>query len=451
MGKGLRFDYSSALAFFGPHELEQMAPAVQMAHDQLHGRSGAGREVLGWIDLPENYDREEFKRIRIAADKIRSDSDALVVIGIGGSYLGARAALEMLTHTYYNEQPPGERRGPEIHFAGNHLSSTGLVHLLQHLKGKRVSLNVISKSGTTTEPAIAFRILKEWMEQQYGREGARKRIYATTDRKRGALKQLAETEGYETFVIPDDVGGRYSVLTAVGLLPIAAAGIDLDQMMAGAREAGVAFGTPDLMENDAYQYAAIRNILYRKGKHVELLVHYEPALQYFSEWWKQLFGESEGKDGKGIFPASVQFTTDLHSMGQYIQEGHRNLFETVIQVEQPSESLTIGKDPDNLDGLNYLAGRTMDEVNRKALEATMLAHTDGGVPNLRLRIPEISPFNFGEMVYFFEKACGISGYLMGVNPFDQPGVEAYKRNMFALLGKPGFEGEGEKLNRRLNP
>ncbi|MFD1426659.1 glucose-6-phosphate isomerase [Kroppenstedtia sanguinis] len=450
MEKHLQFDYSNALAFFGSHELEQMVPAVQMAHDQLHGRSGVGREYLGWLDLPETYDREEFEQIQRAAEKIRSDSDALVVIGIGGSYLGARAAIEMLTHTYYNAQPSGERQGPEIHFAGNHLSSTGLRHLLEHLQGKRVSLNVISKSGTTTEPAIAFRILKEWMEQQYGREGARKRIYATTDRQRGALKQLAETEGYETFVIPDDVGGRYSVLTAVGLLPIATAGIDIDQVMAGAREARVAYGVPDLMDNAAYQYAALRNISYRKGKQVELLVHYEPALQYFSEWWKQLFGESEGKDGKGIFPASVQFTTDLHSMGQYIQEGRRNLFETVIQVEPSAEALAIGTDPDNLDGLNYLAGRTLDEVNHKALEATMLAHTDGGVPNLLLRLPQISPFTLGEMVYFFEKACGISGYLMGVNPFDQPGVEAYKQNMFALLGKPGLEGEGEKLNRRLN-
>ncbi|WP_108026306.1 glucose-6-phosphate isomerase [Melghirimyces profundicolus] len=449
MVKELTFDYSNALAFFGGHELKQMEPAVGAAHDLLHKGTGAGNDFLGWIDWPSDHDKEELERVKKAAEKIRSDSDALVIIGIGGSYLGARAALEMLTHSFYNGLPAEKRNGPEIHFAGNHISSTYLTHLLEHLEGKKVSVNVISKSGTTTEPAIAFRIFKDWMETQYGREEAGRRIYATTDRKKGALKKLADAEGYETFVIPDDIGGRYSVLTAVGLLPIAAAGIDIDEMMAGARTASERYRTPDLAENPAYQYAAVRNLLYRKGKTVELLVNYEPSLQYFSEWWKQLFGESEGKDQKGIYPASVNFTTDLHSMGQYIQEGRRDLFETVIRVDQPAESITIREDEDNLDGLNYLAGRTMDEVNQKAFEGTLLAHTDGGVPNLVVSVPEISPHTFGELVYFFEKACGISGYLMGVNPFDQPGVEAYKRNMFALLGKPGFEEEGEKLRKRL--
>mgnify|MGYP001197121685 CR=1 FL=1 len=449
MAKQLTFDYSNALDFFGGHELEQMKPAVQTAHQLLHHGTGAGSDFLGWIEWPRNFDKEEFARIKQAAEKIRSDSDALVVIGIGGSYLGARAALEMLTHTFYNQLPKEKRQGPEIYFAGHHISSTYLTHLLEQLEGKRVSLNVISKSGTTTEPAIAFRILKEWLEQQYGKEEAKKRIYTTTDRQKGALKQLADTEGYESFVIPDDVGGRYSVLTAVGLLPIAAAGIDIDQMMAGAGEAAQIYGTADLEQNASYQYAAVRNLLYRKGKTIELLVNYEPSLQTFSEWWKQLFGESEGKDQKGIYPASVNFTTDLHSMGQYIQEGRRDLFETVVRIDQPVESITIGEDADNLDGLNYLAGRTMDEVNHSAFQGTLLAHTDGGVPNLVVSVPEANAYHFGALVYFFEKACGISGHLMGVNPFDQPGVEAYKRNMFALLGKPGFEEDGEQLRKRL--
>lgn len=448
MANQLAFDYLKALSFFAEHELNQMEPAVRTAHNLLHQGTGAGNQFLGWIDLPSEYDREEFSRVKQAAEQIRSDSDALVVIGIGGSYLGARAALEMLTHTFYNQLPEQKRKGPEIHFAGHHISSTYMTDLLEHLEGKRVSVNVISKSGTTTEPAIAFRVLKDWMEKQYGKEGAKKRIYATTDRQKGALKQLADTEGYQRFVIPDDVGGRYSVLTAVGLLPIAVAGIDVDQMMAGAQDASGRYRQPDL-ENEAYQYAAVRNLLYRKGKTVELLVNYEPSLQYFSEWWKQLFGESEGKDQKGIYPASVHFTTDLHSMGQYIQEGRRDLFETVILVNRSHKKITIQENADNLDGLNYLSGRTMDEVNQKAFEGTLLAHTDGGVPNLVVKVPEISAYTFGEMVYFFEKACGISGYLMGVNPFDQPGVEAYKKNMFALLGKPGFEEEGKNLRRRL--
>ncbi|MFC4076480.1 glucose-6-phosphate isomerase [Salinithrix halophila] len=449
MSQRLTFDYKRALDFFGEHELAQMEPAVQTAHEMLHKGTGAGNDFLGWLDLPVDYDKEEFRRIKKAAEKIRSHSDALVVIGIGGSYLGARAALEMLTHSYHNLLSSDKRQGPEIYFAGNHISSTAVAHLLEHLEGKRVSLNVISKSGTTTEPAIAFRVFKDWLEKQVGKEEARQRIYATTDREKGALKQLADNEGYETFVIPDDVGGRYSVLTAVGLLPIAAAGVDVDAMMAGAAEARERFGAPTLTENAAYQYAAVRNILYRKGKTIELLVNYEPSLQIFSEWWKQLFGESEGKDQKGIYPASVNFTTDLHSMGQYIQEGRRDLFETVLLVEKPAASITIKENTDDLDGLNYLAERTMDEVNHKAFLGTLLAHNDGGVPNLVITTPSASPEAFGELVYFFEKACAVSGYLNGVNPFDQPGVEAYKKNMFALLGKPGFEEEQRRLLQRL--
>jgi glucose-6-phosphate isomerase len=446
----IQFDYSSATAFMNEHELMQMQPAIRMAHDLLHNGTGAGSDFLGWVNLPFQYDKEEYARIKKAAAKIQSDSDALVVIGIGGSYLGARAAIEMLSHTFYNELPKDKRRTPQIYFAGNHISSTYLAHLLEHLEGKEVSVNVISKSGTTTEPAIAFRIIREYMEKRYGKEEARRRIYATTDKAKGALKKLADEEGYETFVIPDDVGGRYSVLTAVGLLPIAVAGIDIDEMMAGAQAGVEAYQTLDLEANPSYQYAAVRNILYRKGKTTEILVNYDPALQYFSEWWKQLFGESEGKDQKGIFPASVNFTTDLHSMGQYIQEGLRNIFETVVFVGKSRESLLLPKDESDLDGLNYLAGKDLDFVNSKAFEGTMLAHADGGVPNLAVKVEEISPYTFGALVYFFEKACGISGYLLGVNPFDQPGVEAYKKNMFALLGKPGFEAQRDELLKRLN-
>ncbi|MBH8598102.1 MULTISPECIES: glucose-6-phosphate isomerase [unclassified Thermoactinomyces] len=446
----IQFDYSSATVFMNEHELMQMQPAIRMAHDLLHNGTGAGSDFLGWVNLPFQYDKEEYARIKKAAAKIQSDSDALVVIGIGGSYLGARAAIEMLSHTFYNELPKDKRRTPQIYFAGNHISSTYLAHLLEHLEGKEVSVNVISKSGTTTEPAIAFRIIREYMEKRYGKEEARRRIYATTDKAKGALKKLADEEGYETFVIPDDVGGRYSVLTAVGLLPIAVAGIDIDEMMAGAQAGVEAYQTLDLEANPSYQYAAVRNILYRKGKTTEILVNYDPALQYFSEWWKQLFGESEGKDQKGIFPASVNFTTDLHSMGQYIQEGLRNIFETVVFVGKSRESLLLPKDESDLDGLNYLAGKDLDFVNSKAFEGTMLAHADGGVPNLAVKVEEISPYTFGALVYFFEKACGISGYLLGVNPFDQPGVEAYKKNMFALLGKPGFEAQRDELLKRLN-
>lgn len=449
MTKAVSFDYRKALPFVSQHEVDYMADAVKLAHDQLHGGTGAGADFLGWIDLPVNYDKEEFARIQAAASRIRDNSDVLVVIGIGGSYLGARAAIEMLSHSFYNMLPADKRQGPQVLFAGNNISSTYVAHLLQLLEGKDWSINVISKSGTTTEPAIAFRIFREKLEQKYGKEEARKRIYATTDRAKGALKKLADAEGYETFVIPDDVGGRYSVLTAVGLLPIAAAGIDIEAMMRGAADASREYANPDLRENEAYQYAAVRNILYRKGKTTEILVNYEPNLHYFSEWWKQLYGESEGKDHKGIYPASVDFSTDLHSMGQFIQEGTRNLFETVIQVAEVPEQITIGSDPEDLDGLNFLAGKTMDFVNKKAFEGTLLAHTDGGVPNLVVTIRDMSPYTFGYLVYFFEKACGISGYLLGVNPFDQPGVEAYKKNMFALLGKPGYEKEKAALEARL--
>ncbi|MDF2959850.1 MAG: pgi [Paenibacillus sp.] len=449
MSNKLTFDYSKALSFIQQHEVDYLAEPVRVAHEQLHNQTGAGSDYLGWIDLPVNYDKEEFARIQKAAQQIQSDSDALVVIGIGGSYLGARAAIEMLSHSFYNLLPKGTRKTPEIYFVGNNISSTYVTHLLQLLEGKDISVNVISKSGTTTEPAIAFRIFRELLEKKYGKEAARKRIYATTDRAKGALKTLANEEGYESFIIPDDVGGRYSVLTAVGLLPIATAGVDIEAIMRGAADAREVYSNPNLSENESYQYAAVRNALYRKGKTTEILVNYEPSLHFISEWWKQLFGESEGKDYKGIFPASVDFSTDLHSMGQFIQDGNRTLFETVIQVAEVAEQITIGTDADNLDGLNFLSGKTMDFVNKKAFEGTMLAHTDGGVPNLIVTLPDTSAYTFGYMVYFFEKACGISGYLLGVNPFDQPGVEAYKANMFALLGKPGYEKEKAELEARL--
>ncbi|MCQ6559105.1 glucose-6-phosphate isomerase [Paenibacillus mendelii] len=449
MSKAVQFDYSKALTFVGKHEIDYFTQQVRVAHDQLHNGTGAGSDYLGWIDLPKNYDKEEFARIQQSAAKIQSDSEVLVVIGIGGSYLGARAAIEMLSNSFYNMLPAEQRKTPQVLFAGNNISSTYVTHLLQLLEGRSWSINVISKSGTTTEPAIAFRILREALETKYGKAEARKRIYATTDREKGALKKLSMEEGYESFIIPDDVGGRYSVLTAVGLLPIAVAGIDIEAMMKGAADAADEYSNPNLADNGAYQYAAARNALYRKGKATEILVNYEPALHYVSEWWKQLYGESEGKDFKGIFPAAVDFSTDLHSMGQFIQEGNRNIFETVIQVGNVSEHLTIGHDEDNLDGLNFLTGKTMDFVNKKAFEGTLLAHTDGQVPNLIVNIEDMSPYTFGYLVYFFEKACGISGYLLGVDPFDQPGVEAYKRNMFALLGKPGFEKEKAELEARL--
>ncbi|MFD1020530.1 glucose-6-phosphate isomerase [Thalassobacillus hwangdonensis] len=445
----IRFDYKKALPFFGEHELTYMEDAVQLAHEALRQKTGPGNDFLGWLDLPENYDKEEFSRIKQSAEKIKNDSDVLLVVGIGGSYLGARAALEMLNHSFYNELSKEQRKTPQVFFVGNSISAPYLNDLFDVLKDKDVSINVISKSGTTTEPAIAFRIFRKFLEEKYGVEEARKRIYATTDKAKGALKTLADEEGYESFVVPDDVGGRFSVLTAVGLLPIAASGIDIDQMMAGAKDASHELSAEKLEENPAYQYAAVRNVLYNKGKSIEMLVNYEPALQYFSEWWKQLFGESEGKDQKGIFPASANFSTDLHSMGQYVQDGRRDLFETVLKVNEPKSDVTIEEDAQNLDGLNYLAGKTVDEVNEKAYEGTLLAHTDGQVPNLIIEVPKLDAYTFGQLVYFFEKACAISGYILGVNPFDQPGVEAYKKNMFALLGKPGFEDLKEELEKRL--
>ncbi|MCD8391408.1 MAG: glucose-6-phosphate isomerase [Firmicutes bacterium] len=445
----ITFDYSRALPFLAQHELDNMSEYVSAAHDMLHTTTGAGNANLGSVDLPGAYDKDEFARIKKAAEKIRSDSDVLVVIGIGGSYLGARAAIELLQHSFYNALDADKRKGPAIFFAGNNISSTYMADLLETIDGKDISVNVISKSGTTTEPAIAFRIFKELLENKYGKEEAAKRIYATTDKSRGALKSLADAEGYETFVVPDDVGGRYSVLTAVGLLPIAAAGIDIDAMMQGAADGRTAYANADLSKNPAYQYAAVRNALSRKGKTVEMMVNFEPSLHYFGEWWKQLYGESEGKDNKGIFPAAADFSSDLHSMGQYIQEGQRILFETAILVDTPRKDVTIKANEDNLDGLNFLADKTIDFVNSKAAQGTALAHMDGGVPNLIVKVPALDAYNFGKLVYFFEIACGISGYLLGVNPFNQPGVEAYKKNMFALLGKPGYEDQKSALEERL--
>ncbi|MCP3028289.1 glucose-6-phosphate isomerase [Halobacillus sp. A5] len=445
----VRFDYEKALPFFGEHELEYVQDAVSLAHNALHEKTGAGSDYLGWLDLPENYDREEFSRIQQSAEKIKNDSDVLLVIGIGGSYLGARAAIEMLNHSFYNELSSEQRKTPQVFFVGNSISAPYLNDLFDLLKDKDVSVNVISKSGTTTEPAIAFRAFRKFLEDKYGQEEAQKRIYATTDKEKGALKTLADEQGYESFVVPDDVGGRYSVLTAVGLLPIAVSGVDIENMMEGAQKAQNDLNTDKLSENPAYQYAAVRNVLYSKGKTIEMMINYEPSLQYFSEWWKQLFGESEGKDQKGIYPSSANFSTDLHSLGQYVQDGRRDLFETVLHVEKAKSDYTIEEDEQNLDGLNYLAGQTVDYVNEKAYQGTMLAHTDGEVPNLIVHVPELNAYTFGYLVYFFEKACALSGYLLGVNPFDQPGVEAYKKNMFALLGKPGFEKEKEELEQRL--
>lgn len=448
--QNITFDYSKALGFIHEHEVKYFENFVTSAHEMLHNKTGAGSDFLGWVDLPANYDKEEFARIKAAAEKIKSDSDALVVIGIGGSYLGARAAIDLLSHSFYNSLPKSKRRTPEIYFVGNNISSTYIADLLELLEGKDISVNVISKSGTTTEPAIAFRIFKEYMENKYGKEEASKRIYATTDKERGALKKLATAEKYETYVIPDDVGGRFSVLTAVGLLPIAVSGADIDTLMEGATAAHKEYNNPNLMENDCYKYAAVRNALYRKNKTTEIMVNYEPSLHFFTEWWKQLYGESEGKDQKGIFPAGVDFSADLHSMGQYIQDGLRNIFETVLHVEAPRKKMVVKEDKDNVDGLNFLAGKEIAYINEKAFQGTLLAHTDGGVPNLILNIPELNEYYLGKLIYFFEKACGISGYLLGVNPFDQPGVEAYKKNMFALLGKPGFEEEKARLESRLS-
>ena len=446
--KKLSFDLSGNNDFFGGHEVELMKKQVELAESELMKGTGAGSEFLGWVTLPTNYDRSEFARIKEAATKIKNQSEVLIVVGIGGSYLGAKSAIEFLTHTFYNELPKEKRDTPEIYFAGTNISGTYLNHLVELIGDRDFSVNVISKSGTTTEPAIAFRVLKGMLEEKYGKDGAKERIYATTDAKKGALKELATGEGYETFVVPDDVGGRFSVLTAVGLLPIAAAGVDIEELMKGAAEASEDYKKP-YAENDCYKYAAVRNILHRKGNDIELLINYEPRLHYIAEWWKQLFGESEGKDNKGLYPASADFTSDLHSLGQYIQDGKRHLFETLINIETPELDMTIGTDAANLDGLNFLSGKTMDYVNKMAAEGTRLAHRDGGVPNLTINLPEATPYHLGYMYFFFEKACAISGYLLGVNPFDQPGVEAYKSNMFALLEKPGFEKETAEIKKRL--
>ncbi len=433
-------------AFIGEDEYQGIAAQVKSAHEALHSGTGLGNDFIGWLTLPTDYDKDEFDRIKKAAKKIQSDTEIFIVIGIGGSYLGARAAIEFLKSPNYNALC---KDTPQIYYAGNSISSTALAELLELCEGKDVSINMISKSGTTTEPAIAFRVFRELLEKKYGKEGARERIYCTTDKARGTLKQLADREGYETFVVPDDVGGRYSVLTAVGLLPIAVAGCDIDALMQGAKKAQDEFDNPDMFTNDCYKYAAIRNLLYRKGMTTEVLVAYEPGFTMMNEWFKQLYGESEGKDQKGIFPASVVFSTDLHSMGQYIQDGRRNLFETVVQFNKCKKEITIGFDEDNVDGLNFLSGKTMDYVNKRAFEGTVLAHNDGGVPNIILNVDSMTEAELGYLIYFFEKACAISGYILGVNPFNQPGVESYKKNMFALLGKPGYEEQKAELEARL--
>ena len=445
----VKFDYSKTAGYVHEHEVESMKALTESARKLLLSKSGAGNDYLGWIDLPVDYDKEEFARIKKAAEKIKSDSDVLVVIGIGGSYLGARAAIEFLGHNFFNSVSKDLRKAPEIYFVGNSISSNYLAGLVDVIGDRDFSVNIISKSGTTTEPAIAFRVFKKMLEEKYGKDGAAKRIYATTDKAKGALKKLADAEGYEEFVVPDDVGGRFSVLTAVGLLSIAVSGVDIDELMAGAASARKRCIENDFDNNDAMQYAALRNIMLRKGKSVEILCDYEPSLHYTLEWWKQLMGESEGKDNKGLFPASVDLTTDLHSMGQFIQDGSRIMFETVLNVEKTSREIVIEKEDEDLDGLNYLAGKTMDFVNKCAMNGTILAHTDGNTPNLRVDIPEQTPFYLGELFYFFEFACGLSGYMLGVNPFNQPDVESYKKNMFALLGKPGYEAEGEELRKRI--
>lgn len=442
----IKFEKQHLSSFIREKEYCAIAPQIKLAHDMLHSGSGLGNDFIGWVTLPTDYDKEEFARIKAAAEKIKKDTDVFIVIGIGGSYLGARAAIEFLKSDRYNNM---KKDTPDIYFAGNSISSTALAELIEICEGRDVSINMISKSGTTTEPAIAFRVFRELLEKKYGKEEARKRIYCTTDRARGTLKQLADREGYETFVVPDDVGGRFSVLTAVGLLPIAVSGADIDALMAGAAAAQAEYNNPDMETNPCYQYAAVRNILYRKGKSTEVMVSYEPCYTMMNEWWKQLYGESEGKDHKGLFPASVVFSTDLHSMGQYLQDGRRNLFETVVLIDRSKYEITLGNDPENVDGLNYLEGRTMAFVNEKAFQGTVLAHNDGGVPNVVLHAPDFSEDTLGQIIYFFEKACAISGYLLGVNPFDQPGVESYKKNMFALLGKPGYEEAKAQLEARL--
>lgn len=449
MDRKVRFDYSKAMKFIPADALEEMKQKALQGRETLLFKTGAGNDFLGWVDLPEAYDREEFARIEKAAEKIREDSEILFVIGIGGSYLGARAANEFLNHTFYNNLSGEKRKAPEIYFVGNSISSAYLNDLLDLIGDRDFSINVISKSGTTTEPAIAFRIFKALAEKKYGKEGAAKRIYATTDRERGALKSLATAEGYETFVVPDDVGGRYSVLTAVGLLPIAASGADIRALMRGAADMRKMCRENEVDDNDALLYAAVRNLFLAEGKSIEITSNYEPCFHYTAEWWKQLYGESEGKDGKGLFPASVDFTTDLHSMGQFIQDGTRIMFETVVDIEDNGKKISIGREEEDLDGLNYLAGRDMDYVNRAAMNGTLLAHTDGQVPNIMIHVKDRTAYTLGQLFYFYEFACGVSGYMLGVNPFNQPGVESYKKNMFALLGKPGYEDRKKELEARL--
>lgn len=443
------FDYSVAKSFVNDAELNMMENIAETAKKTLVSKTGAGNDFLGWIDLPVDYDKEEFARIQKAAQKIQNDSEVLLVIGIGGSYLGARAAIEFLRHSFYNNVSKEVRKTPEIYFVGNNISTTYISHLLDVVGDRDFSINMISKSGTTTEPAIAFRVFKKKLIEKYGKEEANKRIYATTDKARGALKNLATEEGYESFVVPDDVGGRFSVLTAVGLLPIAVSGADITKLMEGAASMREECLNKPFMENDAVLYAAIRNLLLRKGKGIEILANYEPSMHYVSEWWKQLYGESEGKDQKGIFPASVDLTTDLHSMGQFIQDGQRTMFETIVDIETSRCEIIMEEEEVDLDGLNYLAGKSVDFINKSAMKGTMLAHTDGQVPNLLVHVPEQNEFYLGQLFYFFEFACGVSGYILGVNPFDQPGVESYKKNMFALLGKPGFEERRAELMKRL--
>ncbi|MCL2639136.1 MAG: glucose-6-phosphate isomerase [Oscillospiraceae bacterium] len=433
-------------SFVAEHELGGIEAQVALAHKQLSEKTGLGNDFLGWVDLPKNYDKAEFARIKKAAEKIKSDSEVLIVIGIGGSYLGARAAIEALRSPLYNSL---KKNTPEIYFAGNSISPTYLNEVISLVENRDFSVNIISKSGTTTEPALAFRVFRDLLEKKYGAEGAKERIYATTDAKRGTLKELSDKQGYETFVIADDVGGRFSVLSAVGLLPIACAGCDIDALMKGAEDAMNEYSTPDLSKNPCYRYAALRNILYRKGKKAEMLVAYENSFAMMNEWYKQLYGESEGKDKKGLLPVSAIFSTDLHSLGQYIQDGAELLFETVIDIKAPQKDFFIEEDPENADGLNFCAGRNMSEVNRKAFEGTILAHVSGGVPNIVLEIPALNEYELGYLIYFFEKACAVSGYILGVNPFDQPGVESYKKNMFALLGKAGFEAERAELEKQL--
>ena len=449
MSSKVTYDYSKAASFISEQEVSLMGKLVTDAKEVLVSKTGAGNDFLGWVDLPVNYDKEEFARILKAAEKIKSDSEVLLVIGIGGSYLGARAAIEFLRHSFYNTVSKEIRKTPEIYFVGNSISSTYIKHLMQVIGDRDFSINMISKSGTTTEPAIAFRVFKEMLEKKYGKAEAAKRIYATTDKARGSLKNLANEEGYESFVVPDDVGGRFSVLTAVGLLPIAVSGADINKLMEGAKAGREQALNAEFGDNDALKYAAIRNILLRKGKQIEIMANYEPSVHFVSEWWKQLYGESEGKDQKGIFPAAVDLTTDLHSMGQFIQDGSRNLFETVLDIETSREEIVIEKEAVDLDGLNYLAGKTVDFVNKSAMNGTILAHTDGNVPNTVIHIPEVNEYYLGQLFYFFEFACGVSGYVLGVNPFNQPGVESYKKNMFALLGKPGYEEAREALLKRL--